>query len=120
MGLAVEVLWLEEVGDLDHGVAIDEDGTEHGLLGLDGLRRKTVDHAVQIMGGWGDRFTVTDNACPVKTLIPESPDDFTGCVDDVWTKREPVARSSPAAARPPDQSRRRMTPISFPWIRTDG
>jgi hypothetical protein len=48
------------------------------------------------MGGWSDRFTVTDNACPVKTLIPESPDDFAGSVDDVWTKSTDLP--GPAAA----------------------
>ena len=51
VGLAVEVLGLEEVRDLDHGVAIDEDGAEHGLLGLDGLRRKTVDHGARGLHG---------------------------------------------------------------------
>ena len=47
MGLAVEVLGLEELGDLDDRVAVDEDRAEHGLLGLDGLRRKAVDHSAQ-------------------------------------------------------------------------
>ena len=44
VGLAVEVFRPQELGDLDHGIAIDEDGAEHGLLGLEALRRKAVDH----------------------------------------------------------------------------
>ena len=39
VGLAVEVLRAKELGDLDHGVAVDEDGTEHGLLGFEALGR---------------------------------------------------------------------------------
>ena len=37
--LAVEVLRPEELGDLDDRVAVDEDGAEDRLLGLDALRR---------------------------------------------------------------------------------
>ena len=45
VGLPVEVLGLEEVGDLDDRVPVDEDRAEHGLLGFDGLRRQAIDHA---------------------------------------------------------------------------
>ena len=44
VGLPVEVLGLEEVGDLDDRVPVDEDRPEDGLLGLDGLRRQAIDH----------------------------------------------------------------------------
>ena len=41
--LAVEVLRAQEVGHLDHRVAVDQQGAEDRLLGLDGLRWKAVD-----------------------------------------------------------------------------
>ena len=39
VGLPVEVLGSQELRDLDDRVAVDEDGAEHGLLGLEALRR---------------------------------------------------------------------------------
>ena len=39
VGLAIEVLRPQELGDLDDGIAIDEDRAEHGLLGFETLRR---------------------------------------------------------------------------------
>ena len=45
--LAVEVLGAEELGDLDDRVAVDEDGAEHRLLGLETLGRQAVDHGLQ-------------------------------------------------------------------------
>ena len=44
--LPVEVGRPQELGDLDDRVAVDEDGPEHRLLGLETLRRKTIDHGV--------------------------------------------------------------------------
>ena len=44
VGLAVEVLRPEELGDLHDGIAVDEDGAEHGLLGFETLRRQAIDH----------------------------------------------------------------------------
>ena len=43
--LAVEVGRPQELGDLDDRVAVDQDRSEHRLLGFDTLRRKAVDHA---------------------------------------------------------------------------
>ena len=39
VGLAVEILRAQEVGDLDDRVAVDEQGAKNRLLGFDGLRR---------------------------------------------------------------------------------
>ena len=39
VGLAVEVLRAQELGDLDDGIPVDQDRAEHGLLGLETLRR---------------------------------------------------------------------------------
>ena len=44
VGLAIEVLGPQELGDLDHGIAVDEDRAEHGLLGFETLRRQAIDH----------------------------------------------------------------------------
>ena len=44
IGLAIEVLGPQELGDLDHGIAVDEDRAEHGLLGFETLRRQAIDH----------------------------------------------------------------------------
>ena len=49
--LAVEVRRTQELRDLDDGVAVDEDGAEHGLLGLEALRGQAVDHALPDHGG---------------------------------------------------------------------
>ena len=49
--LAVEVRRAQELRDLDDRVAVDEDGAQHGLLGLETLRRQTVDHALPDHGG---------------------------------------------------------------------
>ena len=48
VGLAIEILRVEEVRDLDDRVAVDEDRPEHGLLGVEILGRQSVDH------GWAD------------------------------------------------------------------
>jgi hypothetical protein len=61
--LAVEVLGLEELGDLDDRVTVDEDRPEHGLLGLDGLRRQTIDHGRAMTPGLAGRDTVADGGC---------------------------------------------------------
>ncbi len=44
VGLTVEILGPQELGDLDDGIAVDEDGAENGLLGFETLWRKAVDH----------------------------------------------------------------------------
>ena len=46
VGLAIEVLRPQELGDLDDGIAVDEDRAEHGLLGFETLRRQAIDHGV--------------------------------------------------------------------------
>ena len=43
--LAIEVGRPQELGDLDDRVAVDQHRTEHRLLGLETLRRQTIDHA---------------------------------------------------------------------------
>jgi len=53
VGLAVEVLGMEEVRHLNDGVAVDEDGPEHGLLGIEVLGRQSVDHGWRSLEpGW--------------------------------------------------------------------
>ena len=54
--LAIEVVRLEELRDLDDRVLVDEQGTQDRLLGLDGLGRQTVDgHADAPNGQDGSR-----------------------------------------------------------------
>ena len=63
VGLAVEVGRAQELGDLDDGVAVDQDRAEHGLLGLETLGRQAVDHARQDSnGGWGRHSRVADRS----------------------------------------------------------
>ena len=107
--LAVEVLRLEEVGDLDHRVPVDEDRPEHGLLGFDGLRGQAIDHDARELRATG-RGSDSRRAAAVRhprrwARMPRVVHGLARNVDDVWTN---------------PQSSRRMTPMSFPWIRTDG
>jgi hypothetical protein len=44
--LAVEVLRAQELRHLDDRVTVDEDRAEHGLLGLQRLRRQAIDHSL--------------------------------------------------------------------------
>ena len=50
VGLPVEILGPEELGDLDHRVAVDQDRAEDGLLGFDGLRGQAIDHRLEDAG----------------------------------------------------------------------
>ena len=45
VGLPVEVGRSQELGHLDHRVAVDQDGAKHRLLGLETLWRQAVNHA---------------------------------------------------------------------------
>jgi hypothetical protein len=49
--VAVKVVGVEDVGDLDDGVLVDEQGAQDRLLGLDALRREAVDR--QLMAPLG-------------------------------------------------------------------
>ena len=60
--LAIEVGRAKELGDLDDRIAVDQDGTEHGLLGLETLRRKAVDHAGRTPSAIGS--LIVRSACP--------------------------------------------------------
>src|SRR6187551_408052 len=51
VGLTIEVVRTKELGDLHDRVAVDEDRAEHRLLGLQALRRQTVDHGVTGLRG---------------------------------------------------------------------
>ena len=157
--LAIEVGRAEELGDLDDRVAVDQDGTEHRLLGLETLRRKAVDHVVaDSVCGW---VLIVRARCPDRSTKrpirrPDRPPSSPS-VDRLWTtpwiSTEPSTlvdresatwaveakaagehesertsrcvseRAEPANARigrpaRRHQSRRRMTPISLPWMRT--
>ncbi len=58
--LPVEVVRLEELGDLDHGVAVDQDRPEHGLLGFEDCGgRRSIMRSRRWHGGC-DRFTVAE------------------------------------------------------------
>ena len=50
VGLAIEVLRLEEFRDLDDRLAIDQDGAQHRLLGFEAVRGQAVDHG-HLQGG---------------------------------------------------------------------
>ena len=63
MCLAVEVLRPQEVRDLDDRVTVDQQGAQHRLLGLDGLRRQAVDGQRRSPGGWTGRNGLHDPAC---------------------------------------------------------
>ena len=112
--LAVEVDRAQDVRDLDDGVAVDEEGAEDGLLGLEALRRKAVDGHVG--SGWGSgaadmvtrrpagrEWVVHESGCSIHRRSAAGPDP----VDGLWTTRPATGQSS-----------LRMTPISFPWMRT--
>jgi len=61
VGLAVEVLGPEELGDLDDRFAVDKDRTEHGLLGFEALWWQAIDHGAaglqlgSLIVPWGRR-----------------------------------------------------------------
>ena len=64
--LAVEVRRAQELRDLDDRVAVDQDGAEHRLLGLETLRRKAVDHAA------ADSWRTAIGALIVRSACPDS------------------------------------------------
>ena len=53
VSLAVEVLGVQEIGDLDDRVSIDEDRAEDGLLGIQVLWRQSIDHGWVLLRGGG-------------------------------------------------------------------
>ena len=84
--LAVEVLGPQELGDLDDGIAVDEDGPEHGLLSFEALRWQAIDHgAVRLRRfGWGpDGRRRMDRSGPQMAVIRDGPS--TTC-DPTWTR----------------------------------
>ena len=134
VGLPVEVLRAQELGDLDDRVPVDQDRAEHGLLGLEALRRQSVDHSAtpHDCGTAVTAWAVTVGRRGRPSLVVRGGDPMrstntrgrTVCrprrralvdriVDGVWTDR----RAGCATGAAP-QSRRRMTPMSLPWIRT--
>ena len=72
VGLPVEILWAEELRDLDDRVAVDQDRAEHGLLGLQALGRKAVDQRVPMLGCGCDTLTVTPRTLPREGLYRRS------------------------------------------------
>ncbi len=134
VGLAVEVLRVEEVRDLDDRVAVDEDGAEHGLLGVEVLGRQSVDHGWRVPGlsglvwrlqWWPRRApTVTEPtaggspipelARPVGglwTAIVDGSPEFAAS-DPIW----PAGERSPRRRRAPERAhracgRRRIVPL---------
>ena len=68
VGLPVEVLGLEELGDLDDRVAVDEDRAEDGLLGFDGLRGQAIDHSARRMRS--RRVSLSGTGRPVGAKVP--------------------------------------------------
>ena len=139
VGLPVEVLRVNNVGDLDDRIAIDEERAEDRLLGFDALGWKAVEgHADSEVGG-RNRIIVAV-ACRARhpdvhelaAISPVWPGRPAGCVESLWTtgsaglrrpEFEPPAGGLGGAepGRGPGvtrQSRRRITPMSLPWIRT--
>ena len=87
--LAIEVGRAQELGDLDDRVAVDQDGTEHGLLGLETLRRKAVDHAGRTPSAIGSLIVRSAMPRPVNER-PVDPDPtrstkFTASWTRLWT-----------------------------------
>src|SRR3989304_2816601 len=91
----VERVRAQELGDLDDGVLVDEQGAEDRLLGLDGLRRKAVEGHGDSRAGSG-----TPQWCgrggprrkrPVHQMYPQGGRCIPGAVDGLWTIRPPRA-----------------------------
>ena len=114
VGRAVEVLGPEELGDLDDRVAIDQDRAEDGLLGLGALGRQSIDQGTPDDGGMRDRLEChADRGSPLGrstnggAVAADRPPIRGRCWPILWSR----SVDSP-------QSRRRMTPMSLPWMRT--
>ena len=113
--LAVEVDRAKDVGDLDDGVAVDQEGAEDGLLGLEALGRKAVEGHGDSGCGLGGRRHGDARRGPARVGCPRVRDAAS------TAGRRARAESCGRAVDDADgarQSRRRMTPISLPWIRT--
>ncbi len=70
VGLPVEVGGAQELGDLDDRVAVDQDRPEHGLLGLETLRRKTIDHEWRTPSAIGSLIVRSRQPLPVNEAGP--------------------------------------------------
>jgi hypothetical protein len=85
--LAIEVSRAKELGDLDDRIAVDQDGPEHRLLGLETLRRKAVDHAGRTPSAIGS--LIVQSACPDRSTNEVDPDPTVHqvhrLVDPPWT-----------------------------------
>ena len=98
VGLPVEVLGAQELGDLDDRVAVDEDGAEHGLLGFETLRRQTIDHRQDSDGWLGASLSVGGCARPVNEpprcagLVPASRPMWASCGRLLWISPEDTRR----------------------------
>ena len=115
VGLTVEVLRAQELGDLHDGVAVDEDRAEDRLLGVDALGREAVDHVSLRAAGCARPssrsgrlaamgFSTTSSTNP-SARVPDG-----GLpVDDLWT----VARG--AVRGPRRAPRRGRGPRLLPW-----
>ena len=118
VGLAVEVRRPQEVRHLDDRVAVDQQGAEHRLLGLDRLRREAVyGQGGSLHGGWtGCRWSARPGL-PTTGLLTTCAHQFPErCGLCGWPGPRRASRRSTSASN--HQSTRRMTPISFPWILT--
>jgi hypothetical protein len=100
MGLPVEVLRLEEFGDLDDRLAVDQDRAEDGLLGLETVRRQAVDHYV------GASVAVVTPS--VSEPCPGSDSGLSPTYRAIT--RRPVDAPLTACGRPVDAARRREAP----------
>ena len=86
--LAIEVGRAKELGDLDDRVAVDQDGAEHRLLGLETLRRKAVDHAGRTPSAIGSLIVRSASPRPVNEATGRSRPDVHEVhrpVDPLWT-----------------------------------
>ena len=73
VGLAVEVLGVQEVRHLDDRVAIYQDGAEHGLLRVQVLWRQSVDHGLAgLLSGVQVKLARVGSACLNRTEVSRS------------------------------------------------
>ena len=112
VGLPIEVGRPQELGDLDDRIAVDEDGAEHRLLGLETLRRKTIDHAGRTPSAVGVpiiRATTGPGGQRMPGKPPASVHELHPAVSEMWTTSVDIHRPVWRLSARRTENRRRRT-----------